>query len=235
MKIQHIQLFKDNLVVHERENGLPKITIYGLPPIGQAIVSLQGGRVVDFVDPIYSVDPEESQFPSNILRFSYSSMRTPPSVYDYDMDTGESVLKKIEAVCHLLDLMCSFLKDCFGHVMLLNCWKKGEQNVMHVAVKHAFFSSNLSVLFFILFCFLYLDVLVHLQFFCMGILYCLDDVDGFACSCLIEQLNGFWISLGEHSETRRNSQSPRISLWIWNFQIRTMDLRISDDVNIRIW
>eukprot|EP00268_Persea_americana_P062151 TRINITY_DN7943_c0_g1_i1.p1 TRINITY_DN7943_c0_g1~~TRINITY_DN7943_c0_g1_i1.p1 ORF type:complete len:754 (+),score=151.46 TRINITY_DN7943_c0_g1_i1:206-2467(+) len=98
VKILDIQLFKDNLVVYERENGLPKITIYGLPPIGKAIESIQGGRAVDFIDPIYAVDQEESEFSSNILRFSYSSLRTPSSVYDYDMDTGESVLKKIEAV-----------------------------------------------------------------------------------------------------------------------------------------
>ncbi|KAJ8625276.1 hypothetical protein MRB53_033806 [Persea americana] len=93
-----IQLFKDDLVVYEREDGLPKITIYGVPPIGKAIESLQGGRVVDFIDPIYSVDPEESEFSSNILQYSYSSPRSPPAVYDYDMDTGVSVLKKIEAV-----------------------------------------------------------------------------------------------------------------------------------------
>ena len=119
MKIQDIQLFKDDLVVYEREDGLPKITIYGVPPIGKAIESLQGGRVVDFIDPIYSVDPEESEFSSNILQYSYSSPRSPPAVYDYDMDTGVSVLKKIEAVCHLLDLMCSFLKDSVRNVMLL--------------------------------------------------------------------------------------------------------------------
>ncbi|XXG86870.1 hypothetical protein AAC387_Pa11g1695 [Persea americana] len=98
VKIQDIQLFKDNLVVYEREDGLPKITIYGVPPIGKAIESLQGGRVVDFIDPIYSMDPEESEFSSNILQYSYSSPRSPPAVYDYDMDTGMSVLKKIEAV-----------------------------------------------------------------------------------------------------------------------------------------
>lgn len=44
------------------------------------------------------MDPEESQFHSSVLRFHYSSMRTPPSVYDYDMDSGVSVLKKIKPV-----------------------------------------------------------------------------------------------------------------------------------------
>lgn len=104
MKIQDFQLFNDHLVVYERENGLPKVTIFGLPAEGEPIGSLQGGRTVDFIDPTYSVDPSESQFSSSILRFSYSSMRTPSSVYDYDMNTGVSVLKKIETVS-----WCSFV------------------------------------------------------------------------------------------------------------------------------
>ncbi|KAK0573118.1 hypothetical protein LWI29_003258 [Acer saccharum] len=46
----------------------------------------------------YILDTSESQFSSSILRFHYNSMRMPPSVYDYDMNTGISVLKKIETV-----------------------------------------------------------------------------------------------------------------------------------------
>ncbi|WOL18932.1 hypothetical protein Cni_G27729 [Canna indica] len=98
VKLQDFQIFNDHLVVYERENGLPTITVYNLPAIGEPIRRLQGGRTVDFIDPVYSVDLEESQFSSSILRFSYSSLRTPPSVYDYDMKTGVSVLKKIKTV-----------------------------------------------------------------------------------------------------------------------------------------
>ena len=98
VKIQDIQLFSDHLVVYEREQGLPKITTYRLPAVEEPLISLQGGQAVQFIDPVYSVDQSESQFSSTILRFSYSSLRTPPSVYDYDMNTGESVLKKIETV-----------------------------------------------------------------------------------------------------------------------------------------
>ncbi|KAM6566608.1 hypothetical protein CsatA_025736 [Cannabis sativa] len=98
VKIQDVQLYSDHLVICEREDGLPKITIYGLPNVGEPLNRLQGGRAVDFLDPTYSAYPTESEFSSSILRFSYSSMKTPPSVYDYDMKTGISVLKKIEPV-----------------------------------------------------------------------------------------------------------------------------------------
>ncbi|GAY47517.1 hypothetical protein CUMW_105030 [Citrus unshiu] len=98
VKLQDIQLFIDHLAVYEREGGLQKITTYHLPAVGEPLKSLQGGKSVEFIDPVYSIDPSESVFSSRILRFHYSSLRTPPSVYDYDMDMGISVLKKIETV-----------------------------------------------------------------------------------------------------------------------------------------
>lgn len=99
-------------MVHEREKGLPRVTIYGLPDVGEPLKSLQGGHRVEFIDPIYSVESSESSFTSSILRFKYSSMKTPPSVYDYDMKTGVSVLKKIEPVSFTNE---SFPSDCVLH------------------------------------------------------------------------------------------------------------------------
>ncbi|KAK4263440.1 hypothetical protein QN277_028843 [Acacia crassicarpa] len=98
VKIQEIQLFIDHLVAYERENGLQKIIVYHLPPIGEPLRSLPDGHAVNFTDPVYSVGSSESEFSSNILRFSYSSLKTPSSVYDYDMNSGISVLKKIDSV-----------------------------------------------------------------------------------------------------------------------------------------
>jgi oligopeptidase B len=104
--------------VYERENGLPKVTIYGLPDAGEPLKSLQGGHIVDFIDPIYLVEPSESQFTSSILRFAYSSMKTPDSVYDYDMKAGISVLKKIEVVSYINK---SFSNYCVLHRLLFTC------------------------------------------------------------------------------------------------------------------
>ncbi|KAK8923589.1 hypothetical protein KSP39_PZI019841 [Platanthera zijinensis] len=98
VKIQDFQLFSGYVAIYEMENALQKVTVYSLPQMGEEIGPLQNGRAIDFVDPIYSVYTEESQFSSNILRFTYSSMKTPQSVYDYDMTSGISVLKKIRPV-----------------------------------------------------------------------------------------------------------------------------------------
>lgn len=96
-----MQLFNDYLVVYEREDGLPKVIVYHLPDSGEPLKRLQDGQAVDFLDPVYSVDPSDSEFSSSILRFSYSSLKTPPSIYDYDMKEGNSVLKKIDPVSHI--------------------------------------------------------------------------------------------------------------------------------------
>jgi oligopeptidase B len=117
-----MKLFKDHLVIYEREEGLPKVTIYGLPDAGEPLKSLQSGHIVDFIDPIYSVEPLESLFSSSILRFDYSSMKTPPSVYDYDMKAGISVLKKIEAVRSTINK--SFSNYCVLHRLQFTCLGK---------------------------------------------------------------------------------------------------------------
>ncbi|KAK8923401.1 hypothetical protein KSP39_PZI019820 [Platanthera zijinensis] len=98
VKIQEFQLFSGYVAIYEMENALQKVSVYSLPQMGEEIGPLQNGRAIDFVEPIYSVDSEESQFSSNILRFSYSSMKTPLSIYDYDMTLGISVLKKIQQI-----------------------------------------------------------------------------------------------------------------------------------------
>lgn len=101
VKIQDVQLFSGHLVVSEREDGLPKIIVYGLPDVGEPLKGLKDGKAIEFLDPTYSAYPSESEFSSSILRFFYSSMKTPRSVYDYDMKSGISVLKKIEPVSHI--------------------------------------------------------------------------------------------------------------------------------------
>jgi oligopeptidase B len=86
-----VDLFADHLVIYEREQGLPTIRIQ----------KLSTGDVtrLDFPEPTYSAGggfmPE---FDSNILRFTYSSMVTPSSVFDYNMDSNERELKKEQPV-----------------------------------------------------------------------------------------------------------------------------------------
>lgn len=98
VKLQEIQAFKDHLVVFERQDGLLNAVVYTLPPVGEALTALPMGHRIHFSEPAYMIESMGSNFFSPILRYGYSSLRTPLSVYDYDMNTSDCVLKKIEPV-----------------------------------------------------------------------------------------------------------------------------------------
>jgi oligopeptidase B len=87
-----IEAFKDYIVLYERQNGLRQIRI-------SATDALNSVHYVQFPEPAYSVDWElNPQFDTDVLRFRYSSLITPPSVIDYHMDTGEWELIKQEEI-----------------------------------------------------------------------------------------------------------------------------------------
>ena len=81
--LDYVDSFKDHTVLYERKNGLRQIRIFSANA-PQDVCS------VKFPEPAYSVDFESNpEYDSDILRFRYSSLITPPSVIDYHMDTGE--------------------------------------------------------------------------------------------------------------------------------------------------
>ncbi len=87
IKIDDFSVFKSHLVVYERENGLKKIRIMNL--VNNEI------HYVDFPEPVYSFrQGANPDFNSKILRFTYMSLVTPRSVFDYNMDTRSRELKK---------------------------------------------------------------------------------------------------------------------------------------------
>lgn len=92
VKIDGMDIFTGHLVLYERENGLRTIEI----------MDLETGQThgVDFPEPAYAVWPGRNpEFESHVLRFHYTSMVTPRSVYDYDMITGErTLMKRVEVL-----------------------------------------------------------------------------------------------------------------------------------------
>ena len=82
-----VDIFKDYLVVSERENGLLKIRIIKWDDWSD--------HYLDFDEPTYTTYPSTNlNFNTTILRYVYSSMITPKSVYEYDMTTREKILLK---------------------------------------------------------------------------------------------------------------------------------------------
>ncbi|MGI9040940.1 MAG: S9 family peptidase [Gemmatimonadales bacterium] len=78
IKVDAADAFLGHLVVYEREAGLRQIRILELDSGGEHLVS--------FPEPVYTVRPHANpEFDSTLLRFTYTSLVTPPSVVDYDM------------------------------------------------------------------------------------------------------------------------------------------------------
>ncbi len=91
VKIDGIEVFKNHLVVYERERGLKKIRITNL--------SSNEVHYVPFLEPVYTFWPARNpDFNTNLLRFNYTSLVTPRSVFDYNMDTQIRELKKQDEV-----------------------------------------------------------------------------------------------------------------------------------------
>lgn len=90
-----IDVFKDYMVIYERENGLQTIRVR----------SMKSGETypIEFDEPVYSYSGggglmANADFNSVTLRFSYESLVTPPTVYDYDMATRTRELRKQKEV-----------------------------------------------------------------------------------------------------------------------------------------
>jgi oligopeptidase B len=84
-------LFKDYLVLEERARGLTQIRV--VPWSGS------GAHYLEFAEPAYRADlGANMELDTKIVRFSYASMKTPQSIYDYDMATRDRTLLKQEEV-----------------------------------------------------------------------------------------------------------------------------------------
>lgn len=89
--LEGLELFNNFMVVDERSNGLSNLRI---------INQTSGDEhYLDFGEPAYNAYiSTNAEFNTNILRFGYTSMTTPNSTFDYNMDTKEKTLLKQQEV-----------------------------------------------------------------------------------------------------------------------------------------
>ena len=87
VKIDGVGAFKDHLAVYERDNGLRTLRI----------MNLRTGDThqVEFPEPVYTYRAMSNpEFDTDTIRFNYTSLVTPRSVFDYNMNTHKRELKK---------------------------------------------------------------------------------------------------------------------------------------------
>ncbi len=89
--VENLEVFDEYLVLQERQMGLRQMRI-----IHQVT---EEEHYIDFPEEAYTasigINPEMSV---NTLRYNYTSLTTPPSVYDYNMNTREAELIKQQEV-----------------------------------------------------------------------------------------------------------------------------------------
>jgi len=87
VKIDGVDAFKNHMVVYEREKGLKQMRVVDF--------TNNQSHYVEFPEPAYTFWPGDNrEYNTSLLRFTYMSLITPRSVYDYNMDTETRELKK---------------------------------------------------------------------------------------------------------------------------------------------
>ncbi|MFZ0933761.1 MAG: S9 family peptidase [Bryobacteraceae bacterium] len=91
VRIQDMDLFRDFAVVVEKAQAIDRMRIYDF--------RTPGWTEIEFPEPVYAAFPGETpEFDSETYRYNYQSMVTPPSVYDYDVRSHKSTLRKRQEV-----------------------------------------------------------------------------------------------------------------------------------------
>jgi oligopeptidase B len=120
-----MEVFKNHLVLQERNNALLHLRIINQTDKKE--------HYVKFDEPAYdagvSANPD---FETNILRFSYTSLTTPSSTFDYNMDTKEEKLMKEQEV------LGEFSKDDYVTERLFATARDGVKVPVSIVYKKGF-------------------------------------------------------------------------------------------------
>ncbi len=86
--LEGVSAFQHHIVLRERKDGLRQIRICNPGNVTDS-------RLTQFPEPAYSVELENNpEFDTRLLRISYSSLITPTTIVDIDMNTGAWEVKK---------------------------------------------------------------------------------------------------------------------------------------------
>lgn len=85
--LENMEVFEEYLVLQERSNALRHLRIIGL--------NSDDDYYLEFEEDAYTVAIYiNREMSSDVLRYSYTSLTTPNTIYDYNMKTGETVMLK---------------------------------------------------------------------------------------------------------------------------------------------
>lgn len=89
--VEGASAFQNHLVIEERDRGLTKIRITDF--------ATGNTHYIDFPEPVYTAGlGGNAEYDTKLVRFNYTSLVTPNSVFDYNMETHTRELKKQQEV-----------------------------------------------------------------------------------------------------------------------------------------
>jgi oligopeptidase B len=93
--LEDFELFSSFCVSSRRSLGLPTLTVTSIEKDGK----LGERKEIAFPEPVYTAQPHANpEFETTAFRYSYQSLVSPASVYEYDIDAGTSTLLKQQEV-----------------------------------------------------------------------------------------------------------------------------------------
>jgi oligopeptidase B len=99
VRLEGLDVFAGHLVSYERRDAMPRIRVIPLAQDPRWDRMLPEGYLVPCPEmPSASWGGANPEFTSRTLRYEYSSLLTPRSVYDLDLDRAEAVLRKRQPV-----------------------------------------------------------------------------------------------------------------------------------------
>ena len=89
--VERVALFKDYAVAYEKSEALDRLRVLDFKT-GQ-------WTTIPFPEPVYAALPDRNpEYDTHLFRYTYQSMITPPSVFDFDMTTHKATLLKQQEV-----------------------------------------------------------------------------------------------------------------------------------------
>ncbi|MFT4995192.1 MAG: oligopeptidase B [Paraglaciecola sp.] len=133
--LESFELMQDWLIVEERQAGLPLLR--------QINLTSKESKTLTFNDPTYSVFSHHNPEPNSTkFRYQYTSFTTPSSVYELDLNTGETVLLKQSKV------MGAFSPDDYQSERLWVSARDGQQVPVSLVYRKTLFTHHNPILIY---------------------------------------------------------------------------------------
>ncbi|PLX14282.1 MAG: oligopeptidase B [Marinilabiliales bacterium] len=89
--LEDIEEFENHYIIFERENGLPRFRVVD--------INTSKYHYIKFLeDDYFAMGMQNPNYKSNEFRYAYTSLKTPRSVYNYNLNNGNKYLIKVDEV-----------------------------------------------------------------------------------------------------------------------------------------